>query len=159
MRAQIVNGTLPMGARAPSTRALAAELGVSRTKVTAFYEQLAGEGFLVTAAGRAARVASALAPAVSAPVGRGSQAVAPLSAFGVRVEKMALSVLPGGEPPAIDFLYGAIATSDFLALAWRRAHLSARSTAFAAVLRAARRRRRAAPRDAALSRARPPTAL
>lgn len=31
LRAQIADGTLPLGTRAPSTRALAAELGVSRT--------------------------------------------------------------------------------------------------------------------------------
>ncbi|NUO87474.1 MAG: winged helix-turn-helix transcriptional regulator, partial [Cupriavidus sp.] len=49
LRAQIADGTLPPGAPAPSTRGLAAELGVSRTTVTAAYEQLAAEGFLVTA--------------------------------------------------------------------------------------------------------------
>jgi GntR family transcriptional regulator / MocR family aminotransferase len=94
LRAQMANGTLPLGARVPSTRALAAELGVSRTTVTAVYEQLAAEGFLVTAAGRAARVASAMTFSASAPVERGSRAVAPLSGFGRRIEKMVLSTLP-----------------------------------------------------------------
>jgi GntR family transcriptional regulator/MocR family aminotransferase len=56
LRAQIADGTLSAGARAPSTRGLAAELGVSRTTVTAAYEQLAAEGYLVTSTGRAARV-------------------------------------------------------------------------------------------------------
>lgn len=37
LRSHIADGTLPPGARAPSTRALAAELGVSRTTVTAAY--------------------------------------------------------------------------------------------------------------------------
>ena len=125
LRAQIANGTLPLGARAPATRALAAELGVSRTTVTAVYEQLAAEGFLVTSAGRAARVASALASGVTTSVGRSSRAVAPLSSFGRRVERMGLSALPDAKPAAVDFLYGAIATRDFPALGWRRAYLAA----------------------------------
>ena len=66
LRAQIADGTLQAGARAPSTRSLAAELGVSRTTVTAAYEQLEAEGYLVTSTGRVARVATPLtAPATS----------------------------------------------------------------------------------------------
>ena len=61
LRGQMADGTLAPGARVMSTRALAAELGVSRTTVTAVYEQLAAEGFLATAPGRAARVAGTLA--------------------------------------------------------------------------------------------------
>lgn len=125
LRTQVADGTLPLGARAPSTRALAAELGVSRTTVTAVYEQLAAEGFLVTSAGRAARVASTLAPSAPAALQRGSRPVTKLSSFGRRIEKMALSALPAAEPAPIDFLYGAIATRDFPALAWRRAYLAA----------------------------------
>lgn len=130
LRRQIADGTLPLGARAPSTRALAAELGVSRTTVTAVYEQLAAEGFLATSPGRAARVASRLpsradgvAAAAAAP--RSASPVAPLSAFGRRVQAMRLSALPADEPAPIDFLYGAVATRDFPALAWRRAYLAA----------------------------------
>ncbi len=125
LRAQIADGSLPPGGRAPSTRALAAELGVSRTTVTAVYEQLAAEGFLATASGRAARVASTLAPAAPAAARRSQRAAAPLSVFGQRVGTMALSALPANEPAAIDFLYGAIASGDFPTLAWRRAYLAA----------------------------------
>jgi GntR family transcriptional regulator/MocR family aminotransferase len=125
LRTQIANGTLPFGARAPSTRALAAELGVSRTTVTAVYEQLAAEGFLLTSVGRAARVASTLAAGPSATLRRSGRAVAPLSTFGRRVERMVLSALPAEAPAAIDFLYGAIAARDFPTLAWRRAYLAA----------------------------------
>ena len=60
LRAQIEEGTLAAGAKLVSTRALAAELGVSRTTVTAAYEQLAAEGFLVTTKGKAATVASVI---------------------------------------------------------------------------------------------------
>jgi GntR family transcriptional regulator/MocR family aminotransferase len=41
LRAQIEDGTLAAGVKLVSTRALAAELGISRTTVTAAYEQLA----------------------------------------------------------------------------------------------------------------------
>ena len=57
LRARIAAGTLASGARLPATRALAADPGLSRTTVTAAYEQLAAEGYLVNAAGRVARVA------------------------------------------------------------------------------------------------------
>ncbi|MDM0039308.1 PLP-dependent aminotransferase family protein [Variovorax sp. J22G21] len=124
LRAQIADGTLPAGARAPSTRALAADLGVSRTTVTAAYEQLAAEGFLATSLGRAARVASPPATVVnhSGPSDRRGKAALALSAFGRRVAGMEMPGLPHAEPARIDFLYGAVASRDFPALRWRRAY-------------------------------------
>jgi GntR family transcriptional regulator/MocR family aminotransferase len=123
LRAQIADGTLAGGARLPSTRALAAELRVSRTTVTAAYEQLAAEGYLVTAPGRAARVAVRAAPV---RVGRKRGGMvrpavdAPrLSAYGQRLAAMQLP-LPAA-PVRIDFLYGAVAAQDFPARALRRA--------------------------------------
>ncbi|MGH7462045.1 MAG: GntR family transcriptional regulator, partial [Longimicrobiales bacterium] len=124
LRAQIADGTLPAGARAPSTRALAADLGVSRTTVTAAYEQLAAEGFLVTSVGRAARVASRPAT-VANHAGRSDRrgkAGLALSTFGRRVAGMQMPGLPHAEPAQIDFLYGAVASRDFPALSWRRAY-------------------------------------
>ena len=127
LRAQVADGTLVPGARVPSTRALAADLGVSRSTVTTAYEQLVAEGFLVTAAGRAARVAAPLA-AGAAP-GRldapPAAPVPPLSAWGRRVEGMAGMALQASAPQEaapIDFLYGAVASRDFPALAWRRVY-------------------------------------
>lgn len=125
LRAQIADGTLPPGARAPSTRALAAELGVSRTTVTAAFEQLAAEGFLVTSVGRVARVAGRLVPPAAPSPSRRASSPPSLSRFGRRVEKMVLSALPRAEPSRIDFLYGAVASRDFPALAWRRAYQAA----------------------------------
>lgn len=125
LRHQMADGTLPLGGRAPSTRALAAELGVSRTTVTAVYEQLAAEGFLETSAGRVARIAStpgAAARALRTPQARPAAA---LSTFGRRVERMVLSALPAADPAPIDFLYGAVAAADFPTLVWRRAYLAA----------------------------------
>lgn len=125
LRAQIADGTLPPGAPAPSTRALAAELGVSRTTVTAAFEQLAAEGFIVTSVGRVARVASRLVPTAAPRPSRRASSAPSLSAFGRRVEKMVLSALPRAEPCRVDFLYGAVASRDFPALAWRRAYQAA----------------------------------
>ncbi|KAF1020740.1 MAG: HTH-type transcriptional regulatory protein GabR [Paracidovorax wautersii] len=126
LRAQMADGSLPTGAPVPSTRALAAELGVSRTTVTAAYEQLAAEGFLVTSVGRAARVAAPLAvpPAARAPRTRESRPgpAAALSGYGHRVAAMKLPTLAPADPVPFDFVYGAIAARDFPTLAWRRAH-------------------------------------
>ncbi len=129
LRAQIADGTLRAGARMPSTRALAAELGVSRTTVTAVYEQLAAEGFILTSLGRVARVAGpangegpARGASAGTPGGRRRGGAPRLSGFGRRVAAAGIPALPAREPPRIDFLYGALASRDFPALAWRRAY-------------------------------------
>jgi GntR family transcriptional regulator/MocR family aminotransferase len=57
LRAAIRDGRLAAGARLPSTRGLAAELGVSRGVVTSVYDQLAAEGYLETRQGAPVRVA------------------------------------------------------------------------------------------------------
>src|SRR4051794_12376528 len=57
LREAIRRGTLRAHTPLPSTRALAAELGVSRGVVVEAYAQLAAEGFLVARAGAATRVA------------------------------------------------------------------------------------------------------
>lgn len=125
LRTQIADGTLPPGARVPSTRALATELGVSRTTITAVFEQLAAEGYLVTSVGRVARVAGPLAPCAAPGRRRRPSHPVALSAFGRRVETMALSALPPVEPCRIDFLYGALASGDYPVQAWRRAYQAA----------------------------------
>src|SRR5216117_3633219 len=48
LREAIVSGALRPGVRLPSSRALAAHLGVSRGVTTEAYLQLAAQGFLVT---------------------------------------------------------------------------------------------------------------
>src|SRR3954453_23311059 len=60
IKGQIASGQLGPGARLPSTRALAAEWGVSRTTVTAAYEQLMAEGYLETRHGARSQVAQGL---------------------------------------------------------------------------------------------------
>ena len=46
LRAAVADGRLPVGARLPATRGLAAELGVSRGVVVDAYERLVDEGVL-----------------------------------------------------------------------------------------------------------------
>jgi GntR family transcriptional regulator/MocR family aminotransferase len=46
IRAAIVSGRLPAGSRLPSSRALAAETGVSRITVTVAFDQLSAEGYV-----------------------------------------------------------------------------------------------------------------
>lgn len=124
LRAQIADGTLAVGAKLPSTRALAEDLGVARSTVTTAYEQLAAEGFLATAGGRAARVAAPLSLTEAAGTDAGLKPldISMLSAFGRRVAGMELPQPPGVDPERIDFLYGAVASHDFPALAWKRAY-------------------------------------
>jgi len=57
LRDAVRSGRLPAGSRLPSTRALAAELGLARGTVSGAYEQLAAEGFLVPARGSGTVVA------------------------------------------------------------------------------------------------------
>jgi GntR family transcriptional regulator / MocR family aminotransferase len=64
LREDIRGGRLAAGARLPSTRGLAAELGVSRGVVTEAYSQLGAEGYLETRQGAAVRVARAVRAAV-----------------------------------------------------------------------------------------------
>jgi GntR family transcriptional regulator/MocR family aminotransferase len=126
LRSQIAHGTLAPGARVPSTRALAADLGVSRTTVTAAFEQLAAEGFLVTSPGRVARIASPLVIRASSEPGQTTDGhakpAASLSEYGRRLADIGMPVLPPADPARIDFLYGAVASRDFPILAWRRAY-------------------------------------
>jgi GntR family transcriptional regulator/MocR family aminotransferase len=51
LREAVSEGALAGGARLPSTRALAAELGLARSTVVGVYEQLAVEGYIVAAPG------------------------------------------------------------------------------------------------------------
>lgn len=67
LREQIRGGRLEAGSALPSTRGLAAELGVSRGVVTEAYGQLAAEGYLTTSQGAPVRVATAVRAAPARP--------------------------------------------------------------------------------------------
>ncbi|MDL4820606.1 MocR-like pyridoxine biosynthesis transcription factor PdxR [Actinomadura opuntiae] len=77
LRDAIRTGRLGPGAAVPSTRALAAQLGVSRGTVTAAYDQLAAEGYLTARQGAATRVAEIRPAEPQAPRPRPALAAAP----------------------------------------------------------------------------------
>ena len=63
IRGAILSGALPAGARLPSTRTLAIDLGVSRTTAEEAFAQLEAEGFLVRRVGDGTYVSLPEAPA------------------------------------------------------------------------------------------------
>jgi GntR family transcriptional regulator / MocR family aminotransferase len=71
VRDHVVAGTLPVGRRLPSTRALAIDLGVSRSVTEQAYDQLTAEGWLVGRRGSGTYVAAG-ASSISRPPRRRS---------------------------------------------------------------------------------------
>lgn len=67
LRTAILSGQLAMGTQLPSTRALAAELGVSRNTVLSAYDQLFAEGYLEAVGGKGTFVTHSLPDPVSQP--------------------------------------------------------------------------------------------
>ncbi|MDX8531174.1 PLP-dependent aminotransferase family protein [Mesorhizobium sp. VK25A] len=119
IKEQIHSGAYRPGDRLPSTRAFAAEWGASRTTVTAAYNQLDAEGYLIIRHGTRAIVAPGLEKASGeAPVAAASPRN--LSAFARRL--LALPPTALAQPARIaDFRYGDLSGADFPVLAWRRA--------------------------------------
>lgn len=70
IREDIRAGRLAAGAQLPSTRSLAAELGISRGVASEAYGQLAGEGYLTASQGAPTRVARGVRAAASRPPSR-----------------------------------------------------------------------------------------
>jgi GntR family transcriptional regulator / MocR family aminotransferase len=62
IRENVRAGRLSAGSRLPSSRSLAAELGISRGVVSEAYGQLAAEGYLLASQGAPVRVAHAVRP-------------------------------------------------------------------------------------------------
>jgi len=122
IKAQVASGLLGPGARLPSTRSLAMDWGVSRTTVTAAYEQLIAEGYLETRRGARAQVAHGLGRS-SAPPDLPAPPPSPdrLSAFARRLGDAPLPPAAGAEGLVADFRYGDLAAADFPLLAWKRA--------------------------------------
>jgi GntR family transcriptional regulator/MocR family aminotransferase len=118
---QIQAGLFGPGARLPSTRSLAAEWGVSRTTVTAAYEQLIAEGYLETRQGARAQVAQGLGqptaqPGQPAPTGPTDR----LSGYGRRLAAFPLPPVSDADRLVADFRYGDLSAEDFPTLAWRK---------------------------------------
>ncbi|HET9141556.1 PLP-dependent aminotransferase family protein [Actinophytocola sp.] len=96
IREAIRSGRLRVGTPLPPTRALAADLGVSRGVVVEAYQQLVAEGYLTSRTGGYTEVAIGSEPAVPA------EPAAPV------------------RPPLIDFGYGRSDVSNFPRSAWLR---------------------------------------
>jgi len=127
IREAIRSGALRRGARAPATRVLAADLGLSRTTVLLAYEQLAAEGYL---SGRHGSGSYVQAPGVPAPPptrpARKRTAAPRLSRLGTTLVAPRLRPLLStyvSERPVLpyDFRYGAPSIADFPIRAWQRA--------------------------------------
>lgn len=67
VRRAVLEGVLTPGVRVPSSRELAAELGVARNTVVAVYDQLKAEGMLVAGQGSGTFVCRVQAPLLRAP--------------------------------------------------------------------------------------------
>lgn len=115
IKARVLDGTYGAGASLPSTRACAAERGLSRTTVSIVYEQLAAEGFIETRPGASSRVAAGAAmssrgaPAPPGPAAdrhRAGPVRARLSSFGERVANLELSSTDMAPAGHVDFMYG-----------------------------------------------------
>ncbi|CDN51574.1 PLP-dependent aminotransferase family protein [Neorhizobium galegae] len=121
LRQQIVAGVYGHDGVLPSARALAVELGVSRTTVTSSYEQLAAEGFVVIRHGARPRVAIKIADGKTGEALHEAGEPHSLSAFGERLRSRAIPMRVPSERLVADFRYGDMSASDFPTLAWRNA--------------------------------------
>ncbi|HEX4280130.1 MAG TPA: PLP-dependent aminotransferase family protein [Solirubrobacteraceae bacterium] len=129
LREAIRSGRLAAGERLPSSRALAAELGISRGLVLECYSQLQAEGFLTSRTGSATRVAAgALSPAgaLAAPgVLAASGALATPAAGAPTPASAPTGPLPTGPVPeqrlAVDFCPGVPDLTSFPRADWARA--------------------------------------
>ena len=101
IRERIRSGALPAGIALPPTRALAAELGVTRGVVVEAYAQLVAEGYLTSRSGGYTQVA----PTAGSP------------ATGSRPE---LRTRPRPPAPEVDFGYGRANLAAFPRAAWLR---------------------------------------
>jgi len=132
LRTDILSRRLPPGTRLPSTRALAADLGVSRNVAMLAYEQLLGEGYTQARTGSGTIVAPSL-PGQWAAAGGGASlrfaAPAPrtpprLARAGTRAIAIArrtrLHWDLRGAPLAYDFRFGRPAFADFPHALWCR---------------------------------------
>ena len=124
LRRAILEGRHPAGARLPSTRTLADELGVSRGTAVVAFKQLVAEGYVEGSVGAGTRVASSLPEetlrARATPIGeRSAPREAALSARGKLLARAKATVLEdGGRPRA--FRPGLPALDEFPFGVWSR---------------------------------------
>ena len=123
LKSMIRDGRLAPTARLPSTRELAADLGVSRNTVMLAYEQLLAEGYIVSRDRATTSVARTLPtsamPASSRPT---PGHPAPVSAYTRRLIRLLGASPPRSTGPALryDFRYGDPSIDEFPREIWRR---------------------------------------
>ena len=123
LRTTILSGRLAPGQRLPSTRGLAADLGVSRTTILQAYEQLVAEGYATARSGSGTRVVDSLPKnsiGAHAP-GRVEQPRQPprLSSYARRSVGSPQFWNPLDRAP-FDFRFGEPALADFPLTSWGR---------------------------------------
>lgn len=102
LRNAIVEGRAVPGLRLPSTRLLAADLGVARQTVVLAYEALTAEGFVVSRPGSGFYVADSLPERTSPPPGRVTAPEAAPPSLSRRGEALArLTVTPARREPGL----------------------------------------------------------
>ncbi|TYB51023.1 PLP-dependent aminotransferase family protein [Nonomuraea sp. PA05] len=147
LRQAIGDGRLPPGTRLPSTRALAAELRLSRGTVSAAYDQLVAEGYLTTRPGSGTQVARPGAEVATTPASVSSRTPALTASRAPATRASAASRGPASPPdpaapwdapppdpvPPHDLRPGQPDVSAFPARAWLRATRHVLATAPATV--------------------------
>lgn len=119
LKAAMRDGRLPPGTRLPSSRQLAADLGLARNTVVAAYELLCAEGLAECRRGTGTFV-RALTAAAAAPRVAPIQAP-PVSRYAARLRELPpLRGLRHGSAVAVDLQYGEPLTNPPLLEAWRR---------------------------------------
>ncbi len=121
LRGAILDGRLPAGTRVPSSRAMAAQLGVARNTVLAAVEQLSAEGFLEARRGSGTLVSGQLSAGLTRAARKRSSGKRPaysLSATGKRLASV-IRTSDGGETPK-PFMPGIPDTGAFPATIWAR---------------------------------------
>ena len=141
LRAAIADGRLPPGATLPATRALAADLGISRGVVVEAYQRLRDEALISGRAGagtRVARLAVPLTPAVPVPDRPAGPATAATAPSGWpppgRRPGLGQLPLPWRSRSGIDLSPGVPDLSAFPRAAWLRAERAVLAQASAADL-------------------------
>ncbi len=127
LRGAILDGRLAAGARLPSSRVLAADLGVGRNTVLSAYEQLTAEGYLEGQVGAGTRIAASL-PDKFLEVGaggRGARAARndpgiPLSRRGELIASVKRGAARYERGHARAFQHGLPAIDQFPATLWSR---------------------------------------
>lgn len=121
LREQIMAGVFATNGLLPSSRALAHELGVSRTTVTVAYEQLLAEGFIDVRQGARPRVISVATNDRTGENRPASRRPPHLSAYGERLRAFPVPPAQPEKSMMVDFRYGDLASADFPTALWKRA--------------------------------------